>query len=398
MPSSRTLIEPLEACSMASPRNDRSTATELELARTQTAEPPDAQTQDDIIPGTPLSTKEQQPSVVGLEREVRLRQEVESTLRNSEARYRLLYDNNPTMYFTLSPEGTVVSVNQFGATQLGYQPVELIGQSILKVFTPGEHHAVLAQLVVCAASPLKVFQWEIRKIRKDGSILWVRERAQGITDEKGQILILVVCEDITERRLTEECVRESEERWRALFEHAGVGIAQMGLNGQFIRVNPRFCETLGYSSKTLLRHTFQEFTHPEDLQISLQSLDELAAGKYPSFSREKRVRRSDDVWVWLDVTVSLVRNASQAPAYFIAVVQNITDRKRAEEKLQESETRFREIAETIEEVVWSADPAIGKTLYISPAYERVWGQTCDSLYKDPKSFLDAIHADDKARV
>jgi PAS domain S-box-containing protein len=385
---------------MASPRNDRFLSTEVEQAQAETTDLPNAQTQDDVVPDTilGLGTRDQQHEFIEVEREIRRREEVESTLRDSEARYRLLYDNNPSMYFTLSPDGMVVSVNHFGATQLGFQPAELIGQSILKVFRPEEHPAVLEQLVVCAASPLKVFQWEIQKIRKDGSTLWVKERAQAVTDEKGQILVLIVCEDITERRRTEDCIRESEERWRALFEHAGVGIAQLGLNGQFLRVNPRFCETLGYSSKTLLQRTFQEFTHPEDLKVSLQYLNELAAGKRPSFSREKRVRRCDDVWVWLDVTVSLVRNASRAPAYFIAVVQNITDRKRAEEALHESETRFRQIAETIEEVVWSADPAIGKMLYISPAYERVWGRTCASLYEEPKSFLDYIHPDDKVRV
>ena len=379
------IIEPLEACEMASSPDDRSTTTELEQAHTQTAEPS-------------ASMHEPQSDVFGLDLEIRRRQAAESTLRDSEARYRLLYDNNPSMYFTLSPEGTVVAVNQFGATQLGYEPSELIGQSILKVFKTEEHHAVLGQLVVCAASPLKVFQWEIQKIRKDGSTLWVRERAQAVTDQRGSILILIVCEDITERRITEDCIRESEERWRALFEHAGVGIAQLGLNGQFLRVNPRLCETLGYSSKTLLQHTFQEFTHPDDLQVSLQYLDELATGKRPSFSREKRVRRSDDVWVWLDVTMSLVRNVSKAPAYFIAVVQNITDRKRAEQALLESETRFRQIAETIEEVVWSSDPAISKMLYISPAYERVWGRTCASLYDDPESFIDSIHPEDRGHV
>ncbi|HEU4503857.1 MAG TPA: PAS domain S-box protein [Nitrospira sp.] len=337
-------------------------------------------------------------NLVALKEETRRRLEVESTLQDSEARYRLLYDNNPTMYFTLSPDGTVVSVNQFGATQLGYQPDELIGQSVLKVFKPEDHAAVLEQLTVCAASPLKVFQWEIRKVRKDGSTLWVKERAQTVIDHTGQILSLVVCEDITERRLTEDYIRESEERWRALFEHAGVGIAQLSLNGQFLRVNPRLCETLGYSSKTMLRRTCQEFVHPDDLRVTQARLGELFAGKCPSFSLETRWHRCDDVWVWIDLTVSLVRNATSAPAYFIAVIQNIGDRKKAEEALQKSETRFRQIAETIEEVVWSADPAIGKTLYISPAYERVWGRTCDSLYKDPESFIDSIHPDDRARV
>lgn len=375
-----------------------SASVELVRAEARTTEPSDAQARAEVIQEALANRSDRRHDLVGLEREIRRRQEIESTLRDSEARYRLLYDNNPSMYFTLSPEGIVVSVNQFGATQLGFQPTELIGQSVLKVFRSEEHQAVLGQLVVCAASPLKVFQWEIQKVRKDGTTLWVKERAQAITDEAGQILVLVVCEDITERRLTEDCMRESEERWRALFEHAGVGIAQLGLDGQFLRVNPRLCETLGYSSKTLLQRTFQEFTHPDDLQLNLHLLNELVAGKHPSFLVEKRYRRSDDVWVWVDVTVSLVRNASSAPAYFIAVVQNIDDRKRAEEALQESEMRFRQIAETIEEVVWSADLAIGKTLYISPAYERVWGRTCDSLYEDPKSFIESIHPDDRARV
>ena len=338
------------------------------------------------------------PNLVALEEETRRRLEIESTLQDSEARYRLLYDNNPTMYFTLSPDGTVVSVNQFGATQLGYQPEELIGQSVLSVFKSEEHAAVLEQLMVCTASPLKVFQWEIQKVRKGGTTLWVKERAQAVMDHRGKILVLVVCEDITERRLTEDYMRESEERWRALFEHAGVGIAQLSLNEQFLRVNSRLCETLGYSSKTMLRRRCQDFVHPDDLSVTQGQLNELLVGKYPSFSMETRWHRSDDAWVWVDLTVSLVRNAASAPAYLIAVIQNIGDRKNAEEALQKSETRFRQIAETIEEVVWSADAASGKALYISPAYERVWGRTCASLYDNPESFLDSIHPDDRGCV
>jgi len=349
------------------------------------------------VPQNPAQSSDH-PNLVALEEETRRRLEIESTLQDSEARYRLLYDNNPTMYFTLSPDGTVVSVNQFGATQLGYQPQDLIGQSVLSVFKSEEHAAVLEQLTVCTASPLKVFQWEIQKVRKDGTTLWVKERAQAVMDHRGQILLLVVCEDITERRLTEDYMRESEERWRALFEHAGVGIAQLSLNEQFLRVNSRLCETLGYSSKTMLRHRCQDFVHPDDLSVTQGQLNELLIGKYPSFSMETRWHRSDDAWVWVDLTVSLVRNASSTPAYLIAVIQNIGDRKNAEEALQKSETRFRQIAETIEEVVWSADAASGKALYISPAYERVWGRTCASLYDNPESFLDSIHPDDRGGV
>ncbi len=314
---------------MATPPDDRSVLS----AETDSRELVTPSVDDGLLAGQAghdvLEIRERQ-NLVALEEETRRRLEVESTLRDSEARFRLLYDNNPTMYFTLSPDGTVVSVNQFGATQLGYQPDELIGRSILNVFKPEEHHAVLGQLTVCAASPMKVFQWEIQKVRKDGSTLWVKERAQAVMDHRGQILALVVCEDITERRVTEDCMRESEERWRALFEHAGVGIAQLSVSGQFLRVNPRLCETLGYSSKTMLRRTCHDFLHPDDLPAMQAHLGELVAGRRPSFSMETRWHRSDDVWLWVHMTVSLVRDSGSAPAYFIAVVQNIDDRKQAE--------------------------------------------------------------------
>ena len=307
---------------MAIPPADRTSisaeAAEADVEHTPTGVPQN---------GAPISDHQ---NLVALEEETRRRLEVESTLQDSEARYRLLYDNNPTMYFTLSPDGTVVSVNQFGANHLGYQPHELIGQSVLKVFNPEDHAAVLGHLKVCTASLMKVFQWEIQKIRKDGTTLWVKERAQTVMDHTGQILSLVVCEDITERRLTEDYMRESEERWRALFEHAGVGIAQLSVNGQFLRVNPRLCETLGYSSKTMLRRRCQDFVHPDDLFATQAHLKELLAGKRPSFAMETRWHRSDEVWLYVEMTVSLVRDATSAPAYFIAVVQNIDDRKRAE--------------------------------------------------------------------
>lgn len=131
-----------------------------------------------------------------------------------------------------------------------------------------------------------------------------------------------------------EQVQEDEALWRALHEHAGVGIAQLSLDGQFLRVNPRLCETLGYPSETVLHRRFQDFTHPDDVSATLACIQELFVGKQHSFSMEKRYRRSDNTWVWVDVTVSLVRTGSGEPAYFIAVGQQIDDRKRSYSLLQ----------------------------------------------------------------
>ena len=158
-------------------------------------------------------TSRLQHSIETLDHEIHRRHQMESAFLESEQRYQWLYDNNPSMYFTLSPEGIVRSVNQFGAAQLGYAPNELVGQSVLDVFDPADHQTILRQFDICAKAPHTSFVWEIEKIRRDGSRLWVRERARALTDVQGKMIILVVCEDVTEHRkiaqLLSTLVRES---------------------------------------------------------------------------------------------------------------------------------------------------------------------------------------------
>lgn len=132
----------------------------------------------------------------------------------------------------------------------------------------------------------------------------------------------------------DEQVRENEALWRALCEHADVGIAQLSLDGQFVRVTPRLCETLGHSLENILHRTSRDLMHPDDVCADRTHLQELLAGKRLSCSMEKRYRRGDDTWVWVAETVLLIRSDAGEPAYFIAVVQHIDDRKRSSSLLQ----------------------------------------------------------------
>lgn len=257
----------------------------------------------------------------------------EDTLRQNEERFRALYDDNPSMYFTLSAEGTVLSVNSFGAEQLGYAKDALVGQPVLTVFDPQDHRTVLDQLAACAADPYRTFEWEIQKTREDGSRIWVRERARAVIDPTGEISILVVCNDITAQHQTLEALRDSEARWRAIFEQSAVGMAQLGLTGQFLQANPALVDILGYSLEDLAGKSFQEITHPDDLAVILKLMEDLLTGAQDRFSLEKRCLRMDGTFVWVAFTVSLVRDHAGSPAYFIAVVKNIAARKQAEADL-----------------------------------------------------------------
>jgi PAS domain S-box-containing protein len=137
---------------------------------------------------------------------------LEAALRASEVRYRALYDENPAMYFTVDTAGTVLSVNPFGASQLGYTPAELVGQPVLGVFHPEDKASVEEQLRLCVEHPGQAFSWEFRKIHGDGHVLWVREVARAVKERDGRIIVLIVCEDITSRRqVEEELVRARDE-------------------------------------------------------------------------------------------------------------------------------------------------------------------------------------------
>ena len=139
----------------------------------------------------------------GIIRDISERTRAETALKASDQRYQFLYENNPSMYFTLAQEGTVLAVNRYGADQLGYSQEELTGHSILLVFDAHDHQTVLEQLNICASNPAKLFHWEIQKTRKSGARLWVREHALAIKDETGTTVILVVCEDISTHKQVE---------------------------------------------------------------------------------------------------------------------------------------------------------------------------------------------------
>lgn len=144
------------------------------------------------------------------------RKRAEERLRSSEERYRALYEDNPSMYFTVDPKGMVLSVNRFGAEQLGYAVEELVGRSVASVFYEDDKTAVLKKLKACFENPGKVGHWEFRKVRKDGTLIWVKETVRMVCDAHGNPTALIVCEDITDRKRAEAEQQHSAARLQQL--------------------------------------------------------------------------------------------------------------------------------------------------------------------------------------
>jgi PAS domain S-box-containing protein len=141
----------------------------------------------------------------------------------------------------------------------------------------------------------------------------------------------------------ERMLRESEEQFRTAFEQAAVGMAHLSLDGRYLIVNEKFCRISGYAREELLDRTFKDITHPGDLDNDLNHFKRMLSGEIDSYSTEKRYIRRDYSQIWTRLTVSLVRDATGDPGYFVSVTEDITARKRAEIVLRSLSAREVEI-------------------------------------------------------
>lgn len=139
------------------------------------------------------------------------RQQAESALRASEEMYRILFEDNPSMYFTADENGIILSVNKFGIVQLGFNMEELVGKPIIDVFHPDDREQVRQQLETCLSKPEQTLQIEARKLNKNGKVMWIREAACAVRDIHGRLVILVTCDDITKRKQAEDELRRANE-------------------------------------------------------------------------------------------------------------------------------------------------------------------------------------------
>ncbi|MBN1348925.1 PAS domain S-box protein [candidate division KSB1 bacterium] len=185
-------------------------------------------------------------------------------LKASKNQYRVLYEKNPTMYFSVNSDGIVLSVNPFGAEQLGYASDELVGESVLKLVHPEDRNLQKHYLIECAANSGQLCHWEFRKIKRDSTVMWVRETARSVADNYGNSIILIVCEDITDfKNAQQELLRitkavQSTSDAILLTDRTGIGIYQ---NDAFFKLlgyceenmNTRICTSEIFAEETISR-------------------------------------------------------------------------------------------------------------------------------------------------
>jgi PAS domain S-box-containing protein len=258
-------------------------------------------------------------------------------LRESEQRYRLVTEHIRDAIFLVDLEGQFTFGNGRIEELTGYRLDELIGRPISQVLTPEGTRAAAARLETLRAGHDVPFFYETELVRKDGTKIVVEVSSTSVLQDGAIIARLGVARDIRRRRQAEVALRESEERFRATFEQAAAGMGHTSLEGRWVRVNQRLCDIVGYTRDELLARTFQDITHPDDLDVDVAATRQLLANEIQSRSREKRYLHKKGSIVWVDLTVSVMRDSSGEPKAFIAVVQDITGRKQLEQELLHSQ-------------------------------------------------------------
>ena len=299
---------------------------------------------------------EERPLMLALARDVSGRREAEEKIRETEARYRTLVEQIPAVTYIQEP---IESDNPKAITYMSPQYEAMLGypanaemvdeEHWLKTLHPEDRERVLAEEVRTdeTGEPYRV---EYRQIARDGSVVWVRDEAELVRDAEGEPLYwLGVQYDITEQKRTEEEYRKSEGRFRATFEQASVGILQVGLDGGWLRFNDKFCDITGYQREELGAASVFSLISPEDFDRDFERGVSMLAGELRDYTEEKLIIGKGGMRVWINLTVSLVYDASDEPLYFIAVVEDIGKRKEAEEELRQSEERFRMLSEEVVE-------------------------------------------------
>jgi PAS domain S-box-containing protein len=323
----------------------------------------------------------------------------ESQLRDSEETFRLLTKNIRELFWMMDGQGTRMQYLSPAFEDIWGMRSETVYANIAALMDV--IHAEDREAAVAAfARQLRGRDTEVefRVITREGKEKWIRDRAFPICDAEGRVVRVVgVAEDITERKRANNALLESEQRYRATFEQAAIGIVHTSPEGRFLRCNVRFAEIIGYMPEEVVGLTYLQITAPEDRAESAKLFWELTTGrvKIPSF--ESRYVRKDGSITWVKLTISFLADSEGNPLYCVTLVEDINARKLAESLLRETGERLKLATRAGGVGIWDLD-LVHEHLVWDEQVFRLYGMTSDRLSSAQETWEQGIHPEDEAGV
>lgn len=342
----------------------------------------------------------------------------ELTSRRQQSALRVLLDLMPAMIWVKDTKNGILQVNQRAASLAGMSVEEIEGKPSEEVYPEeaGKFYADDLEVIHSGLPKLGI----VEKIGDaGGNERWVLTDKVPVLDPAGApIGIVVMARDITEQKRAEEAIREGEERFSAAFEYGPIGVALVSMDWRWLKVNRALCDLLGYSDAEFLTRSVEDLSHPDDRELTLENVRRVIAGEVRSLQLEKRcVNKRGDIILTL-FSISLVRDAEGQPQYFVTQIQDITERKVAEEELKFSAEALRaswgeqrQLTDQLEversRLVAAQQVAkVGSWETDLTTMSVQWSDQTHRIYEtDPQArqvthrdFLEMIHPEDRARV
>jgi PAS domain S-box-containing protein len=315
--------------------------------------------------------------------EERLEQQRER-LRVGEARLQELVTTAHEAIVTADQGGTITGWNRQAETTFGWTASEVLGLQMRDLIIPARlraaHDSGMSRFLATGAKTVIGQRVEVPALRNDGSEFLIEMALSATQGEEGWRFTAMM-HDISERKAQSEL-------FETTFDYAPIGVALVGLDGRFLKVNRSFAGLVGYPVEEMLATDFQTITHPDDLGRDLELLGRLTAGEIPEYQMDKRYLRKDGGVIWVNLAVSMVRHLNGSPKHCIAQVQDLTAR-------MEAEARYRLMAENATDMIVTSDMR-GRTTFVSAGCTAITGwEPAEALGRDTAEF---VHPEDVEKL
>ncbi len=342
---------------------------------------------------------------IGIASDITERKKAEEAVKQSEKRYQDLYDSAPDMYFSVSGEGIVKSVNKFGAEYLGYSLDELLGKEIWQVVHPEDLLLVKKRVDEIFSKKIENANLEFRKVRKDGSEIWVNESTRLINDDQGKPKeLFIICRDITRNKEFQMALLESERKYRNLAQNAPVSVARFSmLNNNFEYANDEFARQMGCSVEEYSRLSRSEKTriiYSEDRSKVQENYEKWKHDGFRDILHfDYRILNIKQQLIWLDTFIYADFDESGRAVMMNEICIDITNRKKAELAIYESEKKYKNLATNAPIAVTRISADTMKYEYVNDEFIRQTGYNMEEYNSLDKETLKLMaYPEDKEKV
>jgi PAS domain S-box-containing protein/putative nucleotidyltransferase with HDIG domain len=319
----------------------------------------------------------------------------EKFFNGSERRFRSIVENSHEGIVIVDDNFRITYVNDELCRIFGYSAEEIIGQDFRKFLDKESKKLIVDRYFQRQRGKKVPHRYEAKIFRKDGCIRHVEISSSVIRSTEGNMETVAQILDITERKQIEEALQESRERYKALFDRSLYCIYVHDFKGNFLDANKAALDLLGYSREEIPSLSFSSLIDEDQLPVAIKTLGEIVRTGHQKKPLIFKLRKKDGTWVWVETEASIIYKGDE-PSAIQGIARDITDSVRASQALQESQERYRTLAENAMDGIYVISPDGFE--YVNPAFEKIFGYKAHEVCHNDFNFLDLIHPDDRELV